>query len=463
MKKYYIYIAAGVLLLIILLLIILGLRGKDKDDSSKQQGSYPTENFTLTYWGTQEEASVFKPIIENYQENHPNATIKYIQKKISSYESELINAMAEGNGPDIFEIKNDWLPKHKNKITPAPLDIFNKNYIEENFYSVVSSDFVENDKVYAVPHCIETFALIENIGLKQKRVDEIAERTDDADYISKLSNDPKTWNDFVYQAKHLTLKKGVYIDTPTIAMGTSNNTNISEDILYLLMLQNKTKMVSDDLKTPEFNLPITKSDGKEYYAGTAALSFDASFADPKKETYSWSTKMPNALNWFINGKLIYMFAYPDTIEYILQKNPSLKISVIKTPQVAGTDQEMYYANYWGATVNKDSKNSYAAWDFIQFINSTNAGAELYMSATNRNAANKALNFRASNSNVQNYAVFNEQLTNSVSWYKGIYPEKVDATFKKMITNVNNGQTSQRAIDAAAKTIRSYLQINQATQ
>lgn len=466
MKKNVIIIA-GVLLFIILLIIVVSVFSNKKDSSKDKgkTGTYPKDKFTLTYWRVNDEKATFDPIIKKYQEKHPNATINVVIKNSATYENELINAIASGKGPDIFEIHNDWLAKHIDKIEPASADYFTKSAITDNYQPAVFEDFVKDDKVYAVPYSLETFALLINQKLKESRVEAIkkanARKTDLTEIITNLKKEPATWNDLVYQTKYFTEKRGTYIVTPAIAMGTTNNIDISADILSLLMLQNKTNMVSDDLKTPEFNLAITKASGQEYYPGTAALDFYTSFAKSDKETYSWRKEMPAAINWFIQNKLMMMFAYPKTIQYILQKNPQLKIQVAKVPQVQGTDKNSYYPSYWGQTVNKASKNTYAAWDFINYVASKNGGLSMYLSNTHRPSALKEASASFAIVGVENYTAYNDQTADAHDWYKGAYPKEVDTIFNNMINSVINKNTEvQRAIDNAAAETRRYLQTSE---
>ena len=39
---------------------------------------------------------------------------------VDSYENDLRDALAAGNGPDVFLIHNSWLTKHQDKLSPAP-------------------------------------------------------------------------------------------------------------------------------------------------------------------------------------------------------------------------------------------------------------------------------------------------------------------------------------------------------
>ena len=75
---------------------------------------------TLEFWSVFDNSDIYQPLILKYQQLYPNVTINYRKKNITSYENDLVGALAAGKGPDIFSVNNTWLPKHKDKLAPAP-------------------------------------------------------------------------------------------------------------------------------------------------------------------------------------------------------------------------------------------------------------------------------------------------------------------------------------------------------
>ena len=65
----------------------------------------------LVWWKPFDDPRFIEPLIQEFQKTHPNVRVKYVQKNIETYEDEVLQALAAGNGPDIFSIRNDWLPK----------------------------------------------------------------------------------------------------------------------------------------------------------------------------------------------------------------------------------------------------------------------------------------------------------------------------------------------------------------
>ena len=104
----------------------------------------------LEMWGY-DASDVWQGIIRDYHRDHPTITIHYTQLPADSYEDDLIDRLASGKGPDIFMIRNTWLPKHGAKLTPAPTTLMNAARVEEFFPTVIAQDFTAHGSVYALP------------------------------------------------------------------------------------------------------------------------------------------------------------------------------------------------------------------------------------------------------------------------------------------------------------------------
>src|SRR6056297_2137853 len=80
----------------------------------------PSRSITLEYWRVFEGRDAFGDIIKQYNKRHPNVKINYRKIRYENYKEELLNAMAEDRGPDIFSIHNNWMHEYKSKISPMP-------------------------------------------------------------------------------------------------------------------------------------------------------------------------------------------------------------------------------------------------------------------------------------------------------------------------------------------------------
>ncbi len=452
MNKKVLIIAGAVLGAIIIILVVVAvLAGGGKDTEDKAQ--YPSGDVTLTWWHFDNEEAL-EPIIEAYQKEHKNVTIEYVKKDPKEYETELINALAGGSGPDLFMIRNDWLTKHQDKLEPMPEDYMSIDEYKNTFAPVAAQDLISDDRIYGIPFYIDTLALFYNKKLINDYNDSVSSRRDLTSQQKRslrILKPPKNWTELIDHSKKLTNKSGTYVNQAGTALGTSNNIESSEDILSLLMIQNNTQMVSEDKKTPTFNLPSEKETGGQVYPGTSALDFYTSFALPSKETYSWNSNLASSTEAFIQSKTTMMFNYSYVINTIENLAPDLDFGISEMPQVKGVETRTDYASYWPEAVSKDSQYPQVAWDFLKFA-SEKVRQRQYNQITKRPPSR--LGLAESKTGTSLYGIFASQVSTATSWYKGKTPTKVDQTFQDMITAVvSQNQPTQTAIDAAAEKIK----------
>ena len=429
-KKYYI-IGGVILLLLIVLVAVLFL-------SPKKQTT-PQGEVTLTWWKTFETSENIQPLIDDYQAAHPNVTINYVKKDVGTYSQDLLNAYASGNAPDILSIHNDWLPGQIDKLAPEPANMMNVRQYNSTFADVASTDFIKNDKIYAVPMNIDLLALYYNKDLLNS---------------SGIVTPPATWKDVVSDVQKITkLNKPSGFLHSGIAFGVADNVNRAVDILTLLMLQNGTQFYTTDQTQATFDQP--QSDGANTYnPGSTALEYFTQFANPAKTVYTWNAKSDNSVDSFTQGKVAMMLSYYYMRPQVVDKAPTLNWDVAAVPQISETAVKVNFANYWGEAVNKNSKNAAVAWDFLNFITS-NVELTKYYNQHKLVASRKdMLSTQVSDPVVGVYA---ENALSAKSVYKKD-PDGYESVFTQMIDDVSlKGLTPDQAISNAAQQINLQLQ------
>lgn len=418
---------------------------------------------TLRFWRVFDGQDAFDQIIANYKILHPFINIEYRKLRYEEYEAELLNALAEDRGPDIFSIQNTWINKYQSKLMPMPAKItmaypitkgtikketipelrttnsLSLKDIRDKFIDTVSYDVISEDqKVYGLPLFVDTLVLIYNRDLFNN---------------AGLSEIPQYWNsEFLQNVKKMTKQnqKGEIIQSG-IALGGTSNVSRFSDILSLIMMQNGATMLNN--KSISFNQQLP---GSNYNPGLEALRFYTDFANPLKESYTWSNALPSSLEMFISGQVAMIFAYSYDIPLIKAQAPKLNFSITAVPQIEGTPPtNINFANYWVEVVSKKSKNTNEAWDFIQFITREDQ-VKLYLEKTKRPTALKSL--VASQKNDDELRVFANQLLTAKSWYKGYGPQAVDSAFKEMIDAVNNatGEKPEEILDRATDKLQQTI-------
>jgi len=419
---------------------------------------------TLTYWRVFDGPDAFQDIITKYKALHPFITIEYRKLRYEEYESELLNALAEDRGPDIFSIHNTWLEKYQSKLTPMPETVtmaypvikgtikkevvpelrttnsLSLKELRDNFVDVVSHDVILTDgKIYGLPLSVDTLAMYYNKDLFNN---------------AGISQAPQYWNkEFLQDIKKLTKqdsKKGLI--QSGVALGGGANINRFSDIISVLMIQNGAIMMDDGRQVVFNKIPPFGKDSN-YNPGLEALRFYTDFSNPVKESYSWNNELPNSLEMFISGNLAIMFSYSYDLLTIKAQAPKLNFSVAKLPQIEGNPPtNINFANYWVEVVAKKSTHQNEAWDFIQFITKEEQ-VKSYLEKTKRPTALRSL--VATQKTDNEIGVFADQVLTAKSWYKGKNAQAAEDAIREMIDIMikNTGEKIQDIIDTAAAKIQ----------
>jgi ABC-type glycerol-3-phosphate transport system substrate-binding protein len=419
----------------------------------------------LVMWGVLDDEIVYEQIIKNYKEyvrDTVNIDIEYVKKDFAEYERESLNALAAGKGPDIWMIRNDEVYAHADKLIPMPEGYIkrtkNDNRTDTQVYAslfpqVAVQDNIIDNNIYGIPFSIDTLAVYYNTEHFSRTLNKLYEQNRENE-ANLFALPPNTWEEFLKMAELLTQRDNQgNITRSGVAMGTAKNVEHAGDILAAMMIQNQAKMTSADLLTATFNLPITKDTGEPSYAGTQALNFYTSFADPSKKNYTYNTNMPNSVDAFIQGRASMMIHYGYIRKRLEQEAPSMRYNIGALPQISGSTSSIDFASYWTNTVTNNSENPEQAWDFIKYIFEQELNT--YLSATKKPTSRRTSDFYIPLTKERNVHSnpFLYQIETAQYWYRGKYPVKVANAFYQMIEDVViNKQPVQKSIDKGASTV-----------
>jgi ABC-type glycerol-3-phosphate transport system substrate-binding protein len=370
----------------------------------------------LTVWGSGDASPLFQNIVSEYKAFRPNVTVEYVNMEAEGYESKVTDALASGDGPDVFMIGNRSLPKAIAKLAPAPAKQISIRDVQDIFPRVVEQDFVASSSVYALPLSIDTLALLYNKDI-----------FDAAGIVSP----PRTWSEF--QALIPTLRvinESRQLTRAGAAIGGSEATVPGAvDILHLLMLQSGTEMVDVGHTRVGF-------DSDE---GVAAMNYYLQFSDAASSVYTWNETQQNAFDSFLAGKTAMVFGYLKDLQALKQKSPFLPAGVAVVPQT-NMNSPVSYAEYDGFAVSKQSKATEWAWDFVVFATTNKDVASVYATNLGRAPALRELLDDAKNS--VELGVFARQALTARSWYE---PDarRITSLFNSAIARVIRGEIDTR--------------------
>ncbi len=398
--------------------------------NNSQQAAAPV---SLTIWGVFDNASNYSAVIDDYRVQHPNVSVSFREFRYEEYQDALIRAFAEGNGPDIFLVHNDWMRQYKSLMTPLPASVTIgyqevKGTIKKQIVNVLRTentlsmrsfrdkfvDAVEDDailpyqpdskqaavdKIYALPLALDTLGLYWNKDLLN---------------AAGIAAAPTTWTEFQTDVAKLTKIDATGTITQSgAALGTSGNVERGADLLALLMLQNGTTMTDTNGNAVFDKTSGTQSAGD--LPGLDAARFYTDFANPTKAVYTWNAEQPNSFDAFTSGTAAMFFGYAYHMPLIKTAAPKLNFAVSGVPQIEG-GREVNFGNEWMAAVSKDTDEVNYAWDFIQFLTTNPDENAKYLEAAGKPPALRSL--IASQLEDEELAPFAEQVLTAQTWYRG---------------------------------------------
>ena len=403
---------AVVAVIVVLAAVFMNFRGGSSSGSAA----------TLTIWGT-DSAQAVDDLIGKYTGPGAGTSshITYVQVDPSQYQSKLLQALAAGTGPDIFEISNRDLPQWQSVLTPVPATLaqtFNQVTLQNDFPDVVSQDFVSNGQIYASPLSIDTLAMIYNKDIFN---------------AAGIATLPATWEDLQTDLPKLRqMNAQGQITQAAVALGGSEATVANApDIVFLLMMQNGARMTSADGSTVTFD----GGNGGTSNAGLNAFDYYLQFSNSANSDYTWNDGMGDAIDSFAQGKVAIIFGYSSALATIEAKSPFLNVGVSPMLQPANASIPVNYAKYDGFAVSKASPNILAAWQFIINLTTSPTDENIYLKDTGAPPALRSV--IAGDMTDPTMSVFAAQALTARSWYEA-QSEQYDAFMNTAIEQVLNG-------------------------
>lgn len=448
--------------LALLMLVTMGA-GCFSQSGPKGQGGEPVK---LDFWSVFDDENAYKDIIKTYEAMHPNVSVNYRKLRPEEYESELVRAFAEGNGPDIFSVHNMKIGEMQSLMQPMPSSVtvayletqgtlrketlfvqreeptITQKSLKQDFVDAVVGDVIRPyrstatsevaNRIFGLPMSVDTMVLFYNKDLLN---------------AAGIAEPPSTWDTFQEAVTKLTVVDADGNVTQSgAAIGTTDNVERSSDLLTLLMMQNGTVMTENNAVT--FG-EIPDGTPDDLFPSLDAVRFYTDFANPTKEVYAWNDTMPGSFEAFVNGQAAMFFGYSYHIPYILAAAPKLNYAIVKMPQIAG-GRQVNVANYWVNGVAKNSDEPDYAWDFVEYASSADQAAKYLAKSKKPTARRGLINTQL---NDENMGPFAEQVLTAQSWYKGRDSEAMEKAINDLSDSILAGQDPKDALARSVQIVR----------
>lgn len=382
-------------------------------------------------WGTLPSGLVNESLLAFNDANDKTMSVTYTQKKPITYDTDILEALAAGIGPDIFIVDHDSIIKNKNKIFVWPFTSFSERGFRDRF-TVGGEIFLESGGVVGIPVLIDPLVMYWNRGM----------------FANKgIVNPPKDWTEFQEDAKQFTSidSKGGIVFSGA-AMGEFSNVKNAKEILSMLLLQSGE--------------PITVKNGSGYdvvlgdnsataQATQNAVSFFSGFSNVRLNTYSWNSAQPQSDDAFASGNLAMYFGMGSEVKKIKEKNPHLDFDIAPVPQLNQNSQATF-GRFYAMVVPASNK---------QPANSMNAAIALMDSDVVKNFASGGdyaparKDLLAQRQTGAYDAVIYKSAVQSYAWLDP-NPQQTYSIFKEMVQSILSGRSSVReAIETAKNKIK----------
>jgi len=299
----------------------------------------------VTVWGTIDSNEMNDILATLGQSDKTFASVKYVEKNPSTYDNDLLNAMASGTGPDLFLVAQDEVNEFTNKITPIPYSAYSQAEFTNSFIDE-GQLFLTPQGTLALPFMVDPLVMYWNRDLFAS---------------AGIAQAPQYWNDFITIAPKLTsIDTNSNVGQSAVALGTWKNVDHAKEILSTLFMQAGDSIVARDQsgnpasvfgQTPA-NAPANPAE--------SALRFYTEFANPSKTTYSWNNGEPESSNAFVNGTLGAYFGFASEYATIAQRNPNLSFAVALMPQLQGNTTRVTFGEMTGVAISRTAQNPQGA-------------------------------------------------------------------------------------------------------
>ena len=448
MKRGALLIIAGVVLMVVVFAIYALVNRQPQTAVDK----------SLTIYMPFDEVKIYEKISANFTVANPNIDLvfKYIEAQdAKEYEAIVINEIANGEGPDIWLVRSDWIPKHAAKSLafeptsdqPDPIEAV-KALIEP---AIVDLNTYKG-KLYGVPLFADSLAIIYNLTLYR----EVASNSEGEDK-EILSQFPATWDILKKQTAIVTKNKGSVITRSAIALGTVETTYAPVDVLSAMLLQSGASLLTEDESGVAFNLAQFK-DGKTSFPATSALGLFTSFSKSTEPNYSWNNDLGDAVEAFKAQKTGAIIGYYSLFVSLNKAKVGFKLGIAPLPQLTENADRIDFGITWSHIINIQTKKINGARSFLQYLSTDEVQGEYSVETKKISARLVSIAVPEQiHENVDNaFTVFKAQFkfikqVNKPEW------QKVDELLQDAIKLVaNSNQSIQSAVDSTAIRLKELL-------
>lgn len=290
---------------------------------------------TVVLWGTVP-SSTIAPALESFNNANPTFVVQYVQKYPETFNNDLLEALASGNGPDMFFLPDDLAYGYTNKIFTIPYSSYPVSAFKNNFAGA-GEVFLTSKGILAFPITIDPLVMYYN------------RTTLDS---NNIIYPPSFWEDFANLVPLLTKKDDSNkIIKSAVALGQFSNITNAKEILSTLFMQTGNPIIAE-----QGGLFIPTLDQNNKYNLGLILKFYTDFADSLKPVYSWNKSLPNSTDAFSKEDLTFYFGFASELKSLINTNPNQNFLATPMPQIKNSNSKLTFGHVTGIAISAFSKN-----------------------------------------------------------------------------------------------------------
>lgn len=335
-----IFLIVSIFIAIIAVLIFAGILPGFRADTART-------TVPLTIWGVWPATDTnIRDLINRFNNQYEGqASLNYVQKNINTIEADFLNVLAQGMAPDIIFFPDDFIIKHRDKVTVIPYQDLSIRQFRDTFLPA-GEIFMDGRGTFALPILIDPLVMYYN-----------------PDYYANvgLARPPNTWPEVVNTLEFLNdIDERRNVIKSGLAMGETVNINRFKEVFLTLLFQSGTSVISRS--DNEYRVVLAGITGQAYSPALATLNFFLEFSDPRRVNYSWNRSLPMDREMFLSGRLANYFGLMSDLEILKNRNPNLNIDAIVVPQRDQGLNMMTFGRTYGIAVPLASrKRATALW------------------------------------------------------------------------------------------------------
>jgi ABC-type glycerol-3-phosphate transport system substrate-binding protein len=375
---------------------------------------------TVVIWGTLPQAAMKQELSALASADKEYSKVTYVQRPAATFDQDLSDAIASGNGPDMIIINQEQLIDENNKLNVIPFSTLpQRTFI--NSYLPEYNLYLNATGTFGIPFVLDPLVLYYNQSLLSGANVPVA---------------PKTWEAVTGLAPSLTKQNaGQSISQSAIDFGGYSNVDNARGILSLLFLQAGSTITQSTASGVRSTLASTDQNADGTTPAASALNFYTQFSDPTRTVYSWNASFDEARNVFIAGNLAFYVGYASEEASLKAANPNLAFDMAQIPQPQTASHATDYGLAYAFAIPKASKNPTGAYSTALALTGSAVLPSVSQALGMAPAARSLLIASPSDSFAPVY--YPEALI-AEGWLSPA-PATTDSIFSAMISNITSGR------------------------